>query len=270
METLHIRVLHWPPRFNVHQVDLPLHLPRHSPACKTGVHFQRQTFPCVHVNDAQHAKFPPALCRIVHKIQRPLLVRSRHRRSHFSSSFNCNRRYPHRGFSRAASTSRSRSASSFLRLTYRWLDSATPSSSQIRRWLTRNFPHSQRTSSLRSTSSTRFFQSPPSACPCPDSDPPLASSTAGSHPPAAAAAALRRRSFPRTSPSTRTRCACSPPVPAPPPPRCAPLPSASAPQSSLLHCTSSSPYLPLSANPENHIHFCADFGVQVRRAGGNA
>src|SRR6266478_1582387 len=145
METLHIRVLHWPPRFNVHQVDLPLYpprqkmparklwpvvaanrfrdsslrhnplqLPRHSPACKTGVHFQRQTFPCVHVNDAQHAKFPPALCSIVHKIQRPLLVRSRHRRSHFSSSFNCNRRYPHRGFSRAASTSRSRSASVFL------------------------------------------------------------------------------------------------------------------------------------------------------------
>src|SRR5229473_2226474 len=99
-----------PPRFDVHQVDLPFHpprqkmparkfrpvvaanrfrnsalrhdplqLPRHSPARKTGVHFQRQTFPRVHVDHAQHAKFPPALRCIMHKVQRPLLVRSRHR-----------------------------------------------------------------------------------------------------------------------------------------------------------------------------------------------
>src|SRR5229473_243721 len=101
-----------PPRFDVHQVDLPFHpprqkmparkfrpvvaanrfrnsalrhdplqLPRHSPARKTGVHFQRQTFPRVHVDHAQHPELPPALRRIMHEVQGPLLVRSRHRRS---------------------------------------------------------------------------------------------------------------------------------------------------------------------------------------------
>jgi hypothetical protein len=96
----------------------------------------------------------------------------------FSSSFNRNRRYPHRGFSRAASTNFARSTSSFFRLTYRWLDSATPISSQIRRWLTRKCFHNQCASSLRSTSSTRFFQSPLSACLYLNSNPPPASSTA--------------------------------------------------------------------------------------------
>jgi len=149
----------------------------------------------------------------------------------------CSRRYPQRGFSRAASTSRSRSASSFLRLTYRWLDSDTPISSQIRRWLTRKCFHSQCTSSRRATSSIRFFQSPPSACPCLGSDLPPASSTAGFHLPAVAAAAPPPRSSRRTSLSTPTRCACSLPAPAPPPRRYVPLPSASAPQSSPLRYT---------------------------------
>src|SRR6266403_1636364 len=107
----------------------------------------------------------------------------------FASSFNCNLRYPQRGFSRAASTSRSCSALSFLRLTYRWLDSATPISPQMRRWLTKKCFHSQCTSSRCSTSSTRFFPSPPSACPCPGSDPQPASSTVRSHPRVAAIAA---------------------------------------------------------------------------------
>src|SRR5229473_3187608 len=181
----------------------------------------------------------------------------------FASSFNCNRRYPHRGFSRAASTSRSRSVSSFLQLTYRQLDSATPISPQIRRWLTRKCFHSQCTSSRRSTSSTRFFQSPPSACPCPSSDPPPISSISRSHPPVASAAALRPRSSPRTWPSTRTRCACSRLVPAPPPPHYAPPPSVSTPQSSPLRYTSSSPCLPLlphSRKSENHISLCAELG----------
>jgi TonB-like protein len=105
---------------------------------------------------------------------------------------------------RAASTSRSRNASSFLRLTYRWLDSATPISSQIRRWLTRKCALSQCTSSRRSTSSTRFVRSPLSACPCPGSDPPPASSSADFHPPTAAAAAPPPASQPRSTTSYGT------------------------------------------------------------------
>src|SRR5581483_11067250 len=65
----------------------------------------------------------------------------------FASSFNRNLRYPHFGSSRAASTKLVRNSSSFRRLTYRQLDSATPISSQIRRWLTRKWLHSQRTAS---------------------------------------------------------------------------------------------------------------------------
>src|ERR1043166_1170419 len=163
----------------------------------------------------------------------------------FSSSFNCKRRYPHFGFSRAASSKLARNSSSFLRLAYRWLDSATFHSSQIRRWLTRNLLHSQRTSSLRSTSSTRFFQSPLSASPCPDSNPPPVSSAARFHLPAVAAAALPPPSSRRTWPSTRRRCASILPAPAPPPPRSCPLPSASTPRSSPLRYTSSSPCLHL-------------------------
>src|SRR5580704_3519666 len=180
-----------------------------------------------------------------------------------SSSFNCNRRYPHRGFSRAASTNFVRSTSSFFRLAYLWLDSATPISSQIRRWLTRKCFHNQCTSTLRSTSSTRFFLSPLSACPCPGSDPPPTSSTARSHPPAAAAAALLPPSSRRTSPSTHTPCASILPTPAPLPPRSSQPPSVSTPQSSPLRYTSSSPCLLLSPICDIHIHLCADFGEQV-------
>ncbi len=43
------------------------------------------------------------------------------------------------------------------RFTYRWLDSATSISSQIRRWLTRNLLRGQRTSALCSTRSSGFF-----------------------------------------------------------------------------------------------------------------
>src|SRR5229473_506587 len=182
----------------------------------------------------------------------------------FASSFNCSRRYPQRGFSRAASTSRSRSASSFLRPTYRQLDSATPISPQMRRWLTRKCFHSQCTSSRRSTSSTRFFRSPLSACPCPGSDPPPVSSAADFHPPAVAASAPLLRSSLRTWPSTHTPCASTPPTPALPPPRFSPPPSASVHQSSPLRYTSSSPCFLLSAKCDIHIHLCADFGEQVK------
>src|ERR1044072_180594 len=58
-----------------------LSLPRHSPTRKSAIRFQRQTFSRVHVDHAQHAKLPSALRRIMHKIQCPLLVRSRHHRS---------------------------------------------------------------------------------------------------------------------------------------------------------------------------------------------
>src|ERR1043166_5554693 len=172
------------------------------------------------------------------------------------------------------STSFVRNTSSFLRFTYRWLDSATFNRSQIRRWLTRNLLHSQRTSSLRSTSSTRFFQSPLSASPCPDSNPPPASSAARFHLPAVAAAALLPRSSRRTWPSTRRRCASILPAPAPPPPRSCPLPSASTPRSSPLRYTSSSPCLHLhtSTGPatkaENHIPLCAENGGKVTPIGG--
>src|SRR5207249_7193975 len=184
----------------------------------------------------------------------------------FASNFTCNRRYPHFGFSLAAAISPSRNASSFRLLTYRWLDSATPISSQIRRWLTRNFPHSQRTSSLRSTSSTRFFRSPLSASPCPGSNPPPASSAARSRLPTAVTAALLPHSSRHTSPSTHTPCASTLPARAPLPPRSALPPSASAPQSSPLRYTSSSSclLLPNSATYDFHIHPCAENGEQVR------
>src|SRR6266436_680342 len=183
----------------------------------------------------------------------------------FACNFTCNRRYPHFGFSRAAAISPSRNASSFRRLTYRWLDSATFNSSQIRRWLTRNFPHSQRTSSLRSTSSTRFFRSPLSASPCPGSNPPPASSAARSHPPAVLAAAPLPHSSRHTSPSTHTPCASTLPAPAPLPPRSSLPPSVSTLQSSPLRYTSSSPclLLPNSATCDFHIHPCAENGEQV-------
>jgi hypothetical protein len=159
----------------------------------------------------------------------------------------------------AASTSRSRSASSFLRLTYRWPDSATPIRSQIRRWLTTKCFHSQCASSRRSTSSTRFFQSPLSACPCPGSDPPPASLTARSHPPAVAASAPRPRLSPRTSPSTHTPYASTLPTPVLPPPRFSPPPSALALRSSPLRYTSSSTSLLFLRTPQNAkiIYPCA-------------
>src|SRR5579872_1530120 len=181
----------------------------------------------------------------------------------FASSLTCSLRYPHRGFSRAASTNFSRNTSSFFRLAYRWLDSATPISSQIRRWLTRKCFHSQCTSTLRSTSSTRFFLSPLSACPYLNSNPPPASSIARFHLPVAPAAALLPHSSPRTSPSTHTPCASILPAPAPLPPRFFPPPSASVPQSSPLRYTSSSPCSLLQTICDIHIHRCADFGEQV-------
>src|ERR1051325_2446867 len=111
-EAFHKRILHRPPRLNMHQLDLPLQrprqktparklrpvvaanrfrrsalrhnlpqIPRHSPTRKSAIRFQRQTFSRVHVDHAQHAKLPSALRRIMHKIQCPLLGRSRHHRS---------------------------------------------------------------------------------------------------------------------------------------------------------------------------------------------
>src|SRR5690242_182293 len=47
---------------------------RHPWSWKTRVHLQRQTFPRVHVDHAQHAKLPPARRRVMHKIHGPLLV----------------------------------------------------------------------------------------------------------------------------------------------------------------------------------------------------
>ncbi len=47
----------------------------YSPAGKARIHFQGQTLPRVRIHHTQHPDRPPALHRIVHKIQRPLLVR---------------------------------------------------------------------------------------------------------------------------------------------------------------------------------------------------
>jgi hypothetical protein len=48
---------------------------RHSLAGRAGVHFQSQTFPRVRVHQTQHPDRSSAVHRIVHEIQRPLLVR---------------------------------------------------------------------------------------------------------------------------------------------------------------------------------------------------
>src|SRR2546422_3029732 len=50
---------------------------RHSSAGEAGVHFQGQTLPCVGIHHTQHPDRPPAIHRIVHEVQRPLLVRRR-------------------------------------------------------------------------------------------------------------------------------------------------------------------------------------------------
>ena len=47
---------------------------RHSPTGETGIHFQRQTLARVRIHHAQHPDRSSTLHRIVHKIQRPLLV----------------------------------------------------------------------------------------------------------------------------------------------------------------------------------------------------
>src|SRR5207237_1134626 len=49
----------------------------HPSARETGVYFQGQTFPGVRVHHTQHPDRPPAIHRIVHEVQRPLLVRRR-------------------------------------------------------------------------------------------------------------------------------------------------------------------------------------------------
>ncbi len=77
------------------------------------------------------------------------------------------------------------------------------------------FPHSQRPSLRRSTSSTRFFLTAFS-CPCPSYPPPASSSLFSSS--SCFAAALRSHPSRRTSPSTRRSCASTRPLPAPHPP----------------------------------------------------
>ena len=108
VKTFHASVLHRTSRLNVHQLDLlldaprqkmparqfrpvvaanrlrrpsfrhdPLQHPRHAPTCKTGVHFQRQALSCVRVHHAQHPDRSPAFHRVVHKVQRPFLIRRR-------------------------------------------------------------------------------------------------------------------------------------------------------------------------------------------------
>jgi DNA-binding response OmpR family regulator len=48
---------------------------RHSTARKTRIHFQRQTLSRVGVHHAQHANPASAFHRVLHEVQRPLLVR---------------------------------------------------------------------------------------------------------------------------------------------------------------------------------------------------
>ncbi len=106
VKTFYSRVLRRLARLYMHQLDLPLYgprqkmpagklwpvvaanrfrhpalgddciqYPRHSAAGETGIHFQRQTFPRIGIHHAQHPDRPSAFHRIVHEIQRPLLVR---------------------------------------------------------------------------------------------------------------------------------------------------------------------------------------------------
>ena len=106
MKAFHARVLRRLARLNVQQLDLSFHAPgqkmptrqlrpvvaadrfrlaalghdriqhsRDSPAGKAGIHFQSQTLPRVRIHHTQHPDRPSALHRIMHKIQRPLLVR---------------------------------------------------------------------------------------------------------------------------------------------------------------------------------------------------
>ena len=255
--------------------------PRHPQSGKSRVHFQRQTFPCEHVDHAQHAKLPSALRRIMHRIHGPLLVRSCQRRPHrnplaasvffsFAESAiplpvftpdtpacgsppslslpasTADRRYsPLRFFPRCFHQVL---AQEFIVL------AAHVSAARLRHIEQladpplahqKLAPQPGRTSALRSTSSYPFFSNHRFSISLSEtSNPPPASSVSRFHPPAAAAAALRPHSSRHTSPSTHTRCAYSLPTPAPPPPRSSLPPSASAPRSSPLRYTSSSSCLP--------------------------
>ena len=106
VKALHPSVLRRLPRLDVKQFDLLLHAPRqkmpagklrpvvaadrtrltslrhdrlqhtrHPPAGETRIHFESQTFSRIGIYHAQHPDRSSALHRIVHKIQRPLLVR---------------------------------------------------------------------------------------------------------------------------------------------------------------------------------------------------
>jgi len=115
VKTFHARILRRLARLNVDQLDLPLHAPRqkmpagelrtvvaadrlrhsplgrdlfqharHSAAGETGIHFQGQALAGKSIDHAQHPNRPPALHRIVHEIERPLLVRRGPRRQRLS------------------------------------------------------------------------------------------------------------------------------------------------------------------------------------------
>ena len=115
VKALNARVLRRLARLDVQQLDLSLHAPRqkmpagqlrpvvaanrlrqsafgydriqhprHSSTGKARIHFQRQTLARIRIHHAQHPARPPALHRIVHEIQRPLLVRRSPRQQRLS------------------------------------------------------------------------------------------------------------------------------------------------------------------------------------------
>src|SRR3974390_3823349 len=114
------------------------------------------------------------------------------------------------------------------------------------------------------TSSIRFFESPPAALPCPNSDPPPASADASSHPATAWRPAPRSPPSRRTSLSRHRWCVSTlrtpglhlPPSGLPPP--------ASTQQSSAPPCACSSTCSALAPEYENRTRLCADLGEQVK------
>src|SRR5438094_165249 len=103
-----------------------------------------------------------------------------------------------------------------LRLVWqRKLDTAIVITPHARRWLKAYSSSTCSTAAFRATSSTRFFESPTAALPCPGSDPPPASAAACSPHATASLPAPGSHPSPRTSPSPRRLCALRRPLPAP-------------------------------------------------------
>src|SRR5271163_1127409 len=236
---------------------------RHSPAGETGVDFQRQTLSRVSIHHAQHTDGSAALYRVVHKVQRPLLIgrSSHHERLSLPHAMlsllppDRQSRLPIHPMQPLVVHVLSASLQQHLqspipgaRLLPRQLHQLRPqrlicSQRPVTYVVTAMVIRPQARRSLKAyscctcsiaafsaTSSNRFFGSPTVVLPCPDSDPPPASAASCSHPAVAWLPAPGSHPSHRILLSTRRSCVSIRLPPAPRLPLYVPLPVVSAPR----------------------------------------